>query len=446
VETDLAAGHRQQRAVVEERGANLGGQGIADAFLAAAVGDGQAVRFAEAESYLDSGGDASCEHPGDMRVGLGEECAGEDEYVDLLLGLLEQSEPHLPWHAGPVLIGADQLGAPGAERRFALPLLDWPKEGLLHAEVFCDAVAVAWVRDTSAEPAADGLGVDFAGFGEQLGCDAALGEYGVQSLVHRAIQARKPLMSKPDHRPRDADGDPAHATYAGRMALIVLWDIDHTLIDNAGVSKEIYSAAFERITDRSPAEPAVTEGRTDRLIMREMFRRNGVDEPAWAEVEGALAGAGEGRLGLLRQRGSALLGVRDALKGAASRTGWVSSVLTGNIRANAQMKLSAFDLDVLVDLPVGAYGADAMERPQLVDVARRRIRRDRGMAEGTPIVLIGDTPRDVEAALVAGAHIIAVASGVDAPSTLAAAGAAVVLPDLAHTDRVLRLLEDIERS
>ena len=26
---------------------------------------------------------------------------------------------------------------------------------------------------------------------------------------------------------------------------IVLWDIDHTLIDNAGVSKEIYAAAFD---------------------------------------------------------------------------------------------------------------------------------------------------------------------------------------------------------
>ena len=95
---------------------------------------------------------------------------------------------------------------------------------------------------------------------------------------------------------------------------------------------------------------------------------------------------------------------------------------------------------------VGAYGADAEGRPHLVDIARRRFQRARGLPLGTPVVLVGDTPRDVEAALTSGAHIIAVATGVDSPSVLAAAGAPVVLPDLADTDRVLRLLEDIERD
>ncbi len=64
----------------------------------------------------------------------------------------------------------------------------------------------------------------------------------------------------------------------------------------------------------------------------------------------------------------------------------------------------------------------------------------------TPVVLVGDTPRDVEAALTSGAHIIAVATGVDSPAGLAAAGATVVLPDLADTPRVLAPLEDIEHG
>lgn len=37
------------------------------------------------------------------------------------------------------------------------------------------------------------------------------------------------------------------------MELIVLWDIDHTLIENAGVSKEIYAAAFAALAGRAPA-------------------------------------------------------------------------------------------------------------------------------------------------------------------------------------------------
>jgi phosphoglycolate phosphatase-like HAD superfamily hydrolase len=228
------------------------------------------------------------------------------------------------------------------------------------------------------------------------------------------------------------------------MALIVLWDIDHTLIDNAGVSKEIYAAAFEAVTGEHPAEPAITQGRTDRLIMRSMFRRNGVDEPEWPQVETALAEAGEERREVLRERGTALPGVREALKEASVHDDWVSSVLTGNIAANARVKLAAFGLDGLLDLPVGAYGADAEERPHLVDIARRRIHRDRALPIGTPVVLVGDTPRDVEAALTSGSHVIAVATGVDSPSALAAAGAQVVLRDLTDTDRVLRLLKDVE--
>ncbi|WP_434591717.1 HAD family hydrolase [Streptomyces sp. A5-4] len=225
------------------------------------------------------------------------------------------------------------------------------------------------------------------------------------------------------------------------MELIVLWDIDHTLIDNSGVSKEIYAAAFAALAGAEPAGSARTEGRTDRLIMRDMFQRNGLPEPDWAAVEAALAHAGAQRAHDLSRRGTALPGVRDALKAVSVQENWVSSVLTGNIAANAHVKVSAFDLAPLLDLAVGAYGADALQRPGLVAVARERAQRLRGVREDVPVVLVGDTPRDVEAALVTGSGIIAVASGVHSPEELAAAGASVVLPDLTDTPHVLRALE-----
>ncbi|MEE1941457.1 haloacid dehalogenase-like hydrolase [Streptomyces sp. TRM 70361] len=225
------------------------------------------------------------------------------------------------------------------------------------------------------------------------------------------------------------------------MQLIILWDIDHTLIDNAGVSKEIYAAAFSALAGRPPAGPARTEGRTDRLIMREMFLREGLPEPDWAAVEAALALAGQERLEELRRRGTALPGVRDALKAVSVQDGWVSSILTGNIAANARVKLSAFDLDPLLDLSVGAYGADALQRPGLVAVARERARLLRGVRSDVPVVLVGDTPRDVESALTTGSGIVAVASGIHSAEELAAAGASVVLPDLSDTADLLRILE-----
>ncbi|MEU3497478.1 HAD family hydrolase [Kitasatospora cineracea] len=227
------------------------------------------------------------------------------------------------------------------------------------------------------------------------------------------------------------------------MQLIVLWDIDHTLIENAGVSKEIYAAAFTALTGAPPVTGASTQGRTDRLIMREMFRGHGLPEPGWPAVEAALTRAGEERAEGLRRRGTALPGAFDALAAASSRDGWVSSVLTGNIAANARVKLSAFGLDGLLDLAVGAYGADAEQRPDLVAVARRRVRRHRGLPADAPVVLVGDTPRDVEAALATGSGIVAVASGVHGRDELAVAGAPVVLPDLSDTAGLLALLENV---
>lgn len=225
------------------------------------------------------------------------------------------------------------------------------------------------------------------------------------------------------------------------MKLMVLWDIDHTLIENAGVSKEIYAAAFSALAGREPTEPARTEGRTDRLIMRDMFIRDGLPVPDWHSIETALAQAGEARLGDLRSRGTALAGVHEVLKAASAQRSWVSSVLTGNIAANARVKLAAFGLDPLLDLPVGAYGADAELRPHLVAVARERAQRFRGVPADVPTVLVGDTLRDVEAALTTGVGIVAVASGIHGPEELSAAGAAEVLPDLSDTKRVLGILE-----
>jgi len=228
------------------------------------------------------------------------------------------------------------------------------------------------------------------------------------------------------------------------MQLTVLWDIDHTLIDNSGVSKEIYAAAFTALTGFAPTGPARTEGRTDRLIMRELLLRHGVPEPRWELVQAALTQAGQERFEELRTRGTALPGACDALKAVAEHGSWVSSVLTGNIAANARVKLAAFGLDSHVDLAVGAFGADGVQRPELVAVARERIRL--AYRTEAPVVLIGDTPRDVEAALATDSHVVAVATGVHSREELIDAGAEFVLPDLSDTAGLMRHLENISAN
>lgn len=236
------------------------------------------------------------------------------------------------------------------------------------------------------------------------------------------------------------------SAYPDGVPLIVLWDIDHTLIENSGVSKEIYAAAFTTAAGHPPSRPARTEGRTDRLILAEMFRDHGIEPPPWEFSARALQTAGAQREAELAQRGRALPGAREALKAVAAQPDMISSVLTGNIAANAKVKLRAFGLDVLLDMECGAYGEHSEDRAALVKVARDHIQESHGLTRETPVVLIGDTPRDVQAARDSGAHIIAVASGVHSAQQLAAAGSSVVLDDLTDTPGLLSRLRTHSRT
>lgn len=229
--------------------------------------------------------------------------------------------------------------------------------------------------------------------------------------------------------------------------LLVLWDVDHTLVDNAGVSKETYAAAFEELTGVEPQVAARTGGRTDRMIMRAMFADQGLQMPRWAVVAGALERAGAARYEAMRVRGSVLPGVLAAVGRLGAVPGAVQSVLTGNIRPNAEMKLRAQGLVDGFDLDVGAYGADSEDRAELVTCAQRRASGRYGRRfDESNTVLIGDTPRDVDAGRRGGAHVVAVATGVHTVDQLTAAGASAVLQDLADLDALRRHLARLLRT
>src|SRR5207253_5591871 len=114
------------------------------------------------------------------------------------------------------------------------------------------------------------------------------------------------------------------------------------------------------------------------------------------------------------------------------------SLLTGNVRPLAALKLRRAGLGPGLDLDAGAYGDAHEVRAELVTVARRAARQAYGRAfPGAATVLVGDTPLDVEAATATGARAVAVATGSYPAAALAAAGAHTVLPDLTDTGAVL---------
>jgi phosphoglycolate phosphatase len=220
--------------------------------------------------------------------------------------------------------------------------------------------------------------------------------------------------------------------------VLVLWDVDHTLVDAGGVGLLAFRSAFHTLFGRPLEVAPPLAGRTDLAIVTDVLRANGIPdprphlEPFRVAAEAALADLGE----TLRARGRALPGAATVLA-HLQHTGVAQSLLTGNIRAFAEAKVHTFGLAGYLDLDIGAYGWSAAVRANLVALARTAAgaRHGRSFA-GRATVLVGDTPRDVEAARATGAGIVAVATGQYSVRELRAAGALVVLADLTDTAAV----------
>ena len=211
----------------------------------------------------------------------------------------------------------------------------------------------------------------------------------------------------------------------------MLWDIDGTLVQAGEVGRDIFSEAFAVVVGREPDEAAARmlamAGRTDLEIALEFLANHEVADgerhlPAFTEALVAALATKEARI---RELGRALPGV-------------VQSLLTGNVQANALVKLAAFGLDRYLDFEVGGFGSDHRHRPSLVGVARRKARRKYGAGfDGVATVLVGDTPLDVAAGRDGGARVVAVATGPYGVDELRAAGADAVLDDLRDTEATL---------
>jgi phosphoglycolate phosphatase len=205
-----------------------------------------------------------------------------------------------------------------------------------------------------------------------------------------------------------------------RADLLVLWDIDHTLIDAGTVLRQTYAEAFRKATGLTLQQPWRFDGRTELAAATEALLEHGLDRERAEEL------AAEGR---------ALPGAAEALAAVGAVPGVHQSVLTGNLYELAVFKLEVFGLDRYVDFRLGAYGGDAFERTDLPEHAFKRTEQHLGHRHsGADTVIVGDTLRDIATARAAGARIVAVATGSASMKELAEAD--VVLPDLTDTDAV----------
>ena len=225
------------------------------------------------------------------------------------------------------------------------------------------------------------------------------------------------------------------------MDRLVLFDIDCTLIDAHGAGGR---AILRAIKDVYGVEGELGDysfhGRTDPGIIADLAGLWGGGEPgevvAGYEGEtqpqvvhdlGLRLGAPAGRVDRLvddciaryvellhdeiaKVEVETLPGINELVAALAADCRAVVGLLTGNVVEGARLKLEPTGLFPL--FKVGAYGSDSALRADLpaIAVARAEALEGRRYA-GKDVVVIGDTPADVECGASLGVTAIAVATG-----------------------------------
>lgn len=222
---------------------------------------------------------------------------------------------------------------------------------------------------------------------------------------------------------------------------LVLFDIDGTLLNSGGMGRVAMQSALKQIFG-SPGDPSYRyDGKTDKQIVRDTMRLEGhSDEHIDARMqqmialylEGLREGASSGKFNV-----RPLEGVLEILAELEKRDEVILGLLTGNVEPGARIKLKAAGINPDI-FRVNAFGSDHEHRPELPGIAQRRAGETLGLnIAGDRLVVIGDTPADIECGRSIGAKAIGVASGHYTVEQLEAHKPYAAFPSLKNTQQVL---------
>ena len=235
--------------------------------------------------------------------------------------------------------------------------------------------------------------------------------------------------------------------------MLVLFDIDGTLLETRGAGLSAMARALADL--HGPGDYTFdgidTAGRLDSHIWRDLCRRHGLPEDDATHdrfreryehhLETVFRGEAVSR---------ALPGAIDLVDRLHGSGGGndrlVLGLLTGNYPATGRLKVAQAGFDPQ-RFPIGAFALDGADRRALPPVAMRRYLERHGTAIAADRVLIvGDTPHDVDCALANGCRCLAVATGRFSAAELADAGAERVAEDLSETDAISRWIMELAIS
>jgi len=222
---------------------------------------------------------------------------------------------------------------------------------------------------------------------------------------------------------------------------LLLFDIDGTLVQGGPAKEAFHEAMVGTFGTAGDIEVHSFAGKTDPQIARELLTGAGIDDRTvdvglprlWQrylmELETRLAG----------RPMVILAGVLDLLRALERTGGTALGLVTGNIADGARLKLGSVGL--ADHFRVGSYGSDDEARNHLPGIAMQRAREVFGRTfRRRDVVIVGDTPRDVECGKHEGTRTLGVATGHYGLQSLRDAGADHVVGDLSDTESILDAL------
>jgi phosphoglycolate phosphatase-like HAD superfamily hydrolase len=226
---------------------------------------------------------------------------------------------------------------------------------------------------------------------------------------------------------------------------LVLFDIDGTILWSDGAGRRAMTRALTAAFGSSGSADYRYDGKTDMQIVRDLMRMDGhadtlIDARMKVLLEDYVSALHEELRSeaTIVQRFDGVLELLDALDARNDRH---IGLLTGNIEVGAKAKLEAVGIDP-TRFTVSAFGSDHEVRGELPAIAQRRAFEQLGLdMAGDAIVIIGDTPADIDCTRGIGARAIAVATGRYSVDDLAEHRPAAVFADLKDTAAVMRAID-----
>jgi phosphoglycolate phosphatase-like HAD superfamily hydrolase len=212
--------------------------------------------------------------------------------------------------------------------------------------------------------------------------------------------------------------------------LVVLFDVDETLVHTGGSGARSWSAAFEKLHGiAADIGQHTSAGETDPQVARETFQGVLGRDPSSDELDKLYAQY------LLHLAEDIWTSAQYAVLPGAEQTlvrlgeaGVMLGLVSGAMEGAARTKLMPANLNRF--FLFGAYGSDSPDRGELTRLAIEKAARMHDRLTADQVYVVGDTPRDIEAAKVAGAVSVGVASGHYSVDELRAAGGTHVLGSL----------------